>query len=155
MSAFTPRRKAAKIRKGLDRFDPHRSNTWDKVFARTQLVPLNDIQVRVLSDEDHLRVLCHHFLLSGAWRPLWLVDVAVALATASEDFDWNTCLGPDPIHANWVKVTDCVNCVATTGSSANVSNSTDWWVPTLPKVPATSASSRHFLRLSERNASGW
>src|SRR5439155_20690173 len=108
------------IRKGLDRFDPPRSNTWDEVFARTKLVSIGDApsplgegngvrvaraMVRVLCDEDHLRVLCHHFLLSGAWRPLWLVDVAVALETVSQDFDWNICLGPNPIHANWIKVT--------------------------------------------------
>ena len=100
------------------------SDTWDDVFARTQLVPLGDApssleegngarvahtMVRVLSDEDHLRVLCHHFLLSGAWRPLWLVDVAVALETASEDFNWDICLGRNPIHANWVK---CVVALA-------------------------------------------
>ncbi len=56
---------------------------WHEIFARTQLVPLNDIHVRVLSDEDHLRVLCHHFLLSGAWRPLSLVDIAVMIENAN------------------------------------------------------------------------
>jgi hypothetical protein len=29
----------------------------------------------------------------GAWRPLWLVDVAAALESLPQNFDWNYCLG--------------------------------------------------------------
>jgi hypothetical protein len=29
----------------------------------------------------------------GAWRPLWLVDVAAALESQPGNFDWNYCLG--------------------------------------------------------------
>lgn len=28
----------------------------------------------------------------GAWRPLWLFDVAAALESCPGDFDWNYCL---------------------------------------------------------------
>jgi hypothetical protein len=57
---------------------------WDKLHKRSHLVRLSEwkgprskILVRVLSDEDHLRVLCRHLLRSGAHRPPWLCDVAL------------------------------------------------------------------------------
>lgn len=77
--------------------------SWDDVFKRTTLVALGNHQIRIVSEEDHLRILCQHFLRSGGWRPLSLVDIALALETARADFDWDICLGRNPIHANWVK----------------------------------------------------
>jgi hypothetical protein len=62
--------------------------SWDELFARSRLLKLGNIEVRVLSPEDHLRVLCFHFLREGAWRPLWLCDLAVGLETRPADFDW-------------------------------------------------------------------
>ncbi|HSS20325.1 MAG TPA: nucleotidyltransferase family protein [Pyrinomonadaceae bacterium] len=81
---------------------------WDELYSRTRLVALCNVQrqttnvngtnkvpgpsaldigqslpVRVLSDEDHLRVLCVHMLRSGARRPTWLCDVAVMLSPKS------------------------------------------------------------------------
>jgi hypothetical protein len=59
---------------------------WDKLHKRSQVVrltefkgPRSKILVRVLSDEDHLRVLCRHLLRSGAHRPPWLCDIALLL----------------------------------------------------------------------------
>jgi hypothetical protein len=78
---------------------------WDELFERSQLVNLGEEKIRVLSDEDHLRILCLHLLRSGAWRPLWLCDVAVALESRSADFDWNLCLTSDRKVANWVACT--------------------------------------------------
>jgi hypothetical protein len=54
-------------------------NDWDQLFARSQVVECGDEPVRILSDEDHLRILSLHLLRSGAWRPLWLCDVALLL----------------------------------------------------------------------------
>lgn len=71
-------------------------------FKRTQIVMLNNTPVRVLCAEDHLRLLCLHLLRSGALRPQWLVDVALLVETRAPNFDWQRCLGSDPIHANWV-----------------------------------------------------
>src|SRR5262249_50823343 len=48
----------------------------DRVFDRTQLIRLGDIDVRVLCPEDDLRFLCLHLLRHGAIRPLWLADIA-------------------------------------------------------------------------------
>ncbi len=78
---------------------------WNESFERTQQVDLDDVKVRVLSDEDHLRVLCLHLLRSGAWRPLWLCDIALAVESRGPNFDWARCLGADPLVADWVACT--------------------------------------------------
>jgi hypothetical protein len=46
--------------------------SWDELFAHSRLLKLENFEVRVLSPEDHLRVLCFHFLREGAWRALAL-----------------------------------------------------------------------------------
>ena len=52
-------------------------------------------------------------------------------------------------------LTPRVSSCATSGVTVPMSNSDCWCVPMVPRLKATSASSRHFLRLSEKNASGW
>jgi hypothetical protein len=74
----------------------------DELFSRTRLVPCGDEQVRVLSPEDHFALLAVHLLKHGAWRPLWLCDLAVLLEAMSSDFDWQVCLGKDQRRANWI-----------------------------------------------------
>lgn len=64
-----------------------------ELFARSQLVTVGQTEVRILGAEDHLRVVCFHLMREGAWRPLWLVDVAAALESRPRNFDWNYCLG--------------------------------------------------------------
>ncbi|MEN3334880.1 MAG: hypothetical protein V7641_4245, partial [Blastocatellia bacterium] len=51
----------------------------DQLCAASQIVSLGEIDVRVLSLEDHLRILCIHLLRHGAFRPIWLCDIAAAL----------------------------------------------------------------------------
>jgi hypothetical protein len=77
----------------------------DDLFAQSILVDCGGTPVRVLRPEDHLRVLCCHFLRHGGARPLWLCDVAVAVETRGKDFDWSRCLGPTRRVAGWVKST--------------------------------------------------
>jgi hypothetical protein len=90
---------AVDLHNGVERF--HDLN-FDDILKRTQLVPLGDTQVRILSPEDHLRVLSLHLLHHGAWRPLWLCDIAIAVETRPSDFDWDRCLGSDARTADWV-----------------------------------------------------
>ncbi|MCU1267768.1 MAG: hypothetical protein JWM21_4086 [Acidobacteria bacterium] len=78
---------------------------WDALFERSELVSLGEEKVRVLGAEDHLRILCLHLLRSGAWRPLWLCDIALAVESRGPDFDWARCLGADPLVADWVACT--------------------------------------------------
>jgi Uncharacterised nucleotidyltransferase len=85
-----------------EELEPLTQRDWDGLYARSELVPLDGTPVRVLSPEDHLAFLCLHFLRHGAWRPLWLCDIAVALEQRTDRFSWNQCLAGDPRHADWI-----------------------------------------------------
>jgi len=78
---------------------------FDELFARSRAVRLGSVEVRVLAPEDELRILCLHLLRHGAWRPLWLCDIAVALESRPADFDWDRCLGWNQRRADWVACT--------------------------------------------------
>lgn len=75
---------------------------WEEIYSRSQLMTLGDNEVRVPSSEDHLRVLAIHMLREGAWRPLWLCDVAAAVESRPANFDWNFCVGPSRQTSNWI-----------------------------------------------------
>lgn len=81
------------------------ARSWDDLYSRSQLVTLSGIDVRVLGPEDHLRYLCLHQLKHGLPSPLWLCDIAVALESRPQAFDWDRALGPDPRQADWVACT--------------------------------------------------
>jgi hypothetical protein len=72
------------------------TKSWGELFSRSRLVTLNETQVRVLSPEDHFRILCRHLLRHGAWRALWLCDIAVALEAQADEFNWGSCLTDEP-----------------------------------------------------------
>lgn len=76
--------------------------SMDDLYAWSRLVPLDDVQVRVLSPEDHLRILCVHMLRHGLWKPLWLCDIAAAVESQSEGFDWARCLTADRRQSDWI-----------------------------------------------------
>lgn len=80
----------------LDRRD------WDGLYERSETGKVGAEDVRLLSAEEHLRFLCIHLLRHGAWRPLWLCDIAVVLETRSKEFDWELCLGRKKREAEWI-----------------------------------------------------
>ena len=75
---------------------------WEEIYSRSQLMKLGDSEVRVPSAEDHLRILSIHMLREGAWRPLWLCDVAAAVESRPAIFDWNICVGQSRQTLNWI-----------------------------------------------------
>ena len=77
------------------------TRTWDELYSRSQFLKVGDAEVRVLGPEDHLRALCFHFLREGAWRALWLCDIAVAVESRAADFDWDLFVGRDPKRREW------------------------------------------------------
>jgi Uncharacterised nucleotidyltransferase len=83
-------------------FEKFGGGSVEEIYARSQLISLGEITVRVPCAEDHLRVLCIHLLREGAWRPLWLCDVAVAVESRPANFDWDCCLGRNRRWSNWV-----------------------------------------------------
>jgi hypothetical protein len=74
----------------------------DGLFARSRLVPLDGIEIRVLAPEDHLALLCLHLAAHGAHRPLHLCDVAAAVEQLPDGFDWELCLGERTRRAAWI-----------------------------------------------------
>lgn len=89
-------------------FDLHRgfrhldNRSFEELAARSEVVELEGEHVRVLSAEDHLRLLCYHFLREGGWRPLWLCDISVALESRPANFDWDLCLSGNRSRNGWV-----------------------------------------------------
>lgn len=76
-----------------------------ELYDRSVLVTIDRVEVRILSPEDNLRMLCHHLLRHGAWRPIWLCDVGAALEALPENFDWDYCLRGEKRRADWVACT--------------------------------------------------
>lgn len=75
---------------------------WTEIYSRSQWMRLGDSDVRGPSAEDHLRILSIHMLREGAWRPLWLCDVAAAVESRPANFDWNICVGRSRQTSNWI-----------------------------------------------------
>ncbi|HVR71136.1 MAG TPA: nucleotidyltransferase family protein [Vicinamibacteria bacterium] len=75
--------------------------TWSQVEERAQSVHLAGGQVRVLGAEDHLRLLALQMLRRGAYRPLWLCDLAAVVETTRGAFDWDRFLSGDRRRTDW------------------------------------------------------
>lgn len=65
---------------------------WQKLFDRSQLIELESGTIRILSPEDHLRVLATHWLNDGAANKERLWDIYYAVSNKPKDFDWSICL---------------------------------------------------------------
>jgi len=87
------------LHKGAQELD---DRSVDDLYDRSQLVSLGEVPVRILGPEDHLRLLCLHALRHGAWRPLWLCDIALAIESRNDNFDWDYFLSGDKRRSDWV-----------------------------------------------------
>lgn len=68
------------------------SLSFAELYENSVLKKCGNIEIRVPSDEDHLRIICVHWLTDGgAYREkLW--DIYHAVNNCREDFDWDKCL---------------------------------------------------------------
>jgi len=94
---------AARVQVDLHtRFDASDRRDFDALYSRGETVRIGAASVRILAPEDNLRLQCVHLLRHGAWRPLWLCDVAAAVETRGAGFDWSRVTEGGGRRARWV-----------------------------------------------------
>lgn len=77
--------------------------SWKDIYARTYIVDLDDVPIRVLADEDNLRVTAVHWLTDGGVNRERLWDIYYLVKNRKEGFDWERCLESNgPTRKTWV-----------------------------------------------------
>ncbi|CAN5720310.1 hypothetical protein BH20ACI4_BH20ACI4_00300 [soil metagenome] len=66
---------------------------WDDLFKNSVFAEINKTPIRVLRAEDHLRVLCVHWLNDGGADRTRLWDIYFALQNKPTGFDWERFIG--------------------------------------------------------------
>ena len=87
-----------------DRLPHLRGRDAGEVARRLRPVPLGDAEVVTLGDEDHLWLLALHALGHGAWRPVWLCDLAVLVEERGRALDWDYLFAGPRRDADAVRV---------------------------------------------------
>ena len=84
----------------LRHLDP---SPWNELMERTELVKIDGTDVRLLAPEDHLRVLCTHWLTDGGQYKDRLWDIYYAIENRPPDFDWHLLLETvSETRRNWI-----------------------------------------------------
>jgi len=74
--------------------------SWSLLNERARTLLLGGGHVRVFGVEDHLRLLALRMLRGGAWRAVWLCDLAVMVESTAR-FDWDSFLSGDARRSDW------------------------------------------------------
>jgi hypothetical protein len=77
--------------------------TFQDLLDRSYTVELNGVRIRVLADEDNLRITAVHWLTDGGINKDKLWDICYLVKNRKTDFDWIRCLESNgSIRKSWV-----------------------------------------------------
>lgn len=77
--------------------------SFEELFQRSETIELHGVSVRILSQEDNLRVTCVHWLIDSGTHRHKLWDIYYLVKNRQIDFDWDWCLNANgKIRRRWV-----------------------------------------------------
>lgn len=80
--------------------------SWDELFKNSVLLPLDGAEIRIPRPEDHLRIVCLHWLTDGGRVKERLYDVYYAVSKREPMFDWYRFFGVvSPTRQRWLECT--------------------------------------------------
>lgn len=90
------------LHKGLRHLD---TADWEDLYENSLLTNIGGISIRILRPEDHLRVLCIHWLNDGGADRTRLWDIFFAVKNSSQKFSWDRFFDPvDDKRKEWLTV---------------------------------------------------